>query len=207
MTKNNPQGRPSLNEIVRTVYDEIKPIPDWHARTKVVDNALLASMKNDIAAGRFDGAAQACSVFVTVLLQRFGQTKIHCLPQAILHLLTADEKFIRHGIEWIEHNTDLEIEPGTAESFTEMIGLLNEEEYPGICLVGGFIQTIIEADERDQIDEVMAVKEALTTSGKSPEEVNFVVRTLAQANTEREKDPELRRIYEELEAEENEDGA
>ena len=126
------------------------------------------------------------------------------MPQAILHLLAADERVMKHGMEWIERNTDLEIEPGTAKSFTEMIGLLDVEEYPGLCLVGGFIQTVIEADERDPIDEAIAVKEALTASGMPPEKVNFVVRTLAKANTEfeaaMEKDPELRRIFEEVQA-------
>ena len=189
------------------VYEKIKPMPDWRARTKVVDEVLLASMVKDIGAGRIDNAAPACSVFITTLLQRFGQAKIHCLPQAVLHLLAADEGFIRHGMEWIEHNSGLEIDPGTAasfaKSFTEIIELLNEEEYPGFHLVGGFIQTVIEADERDPIDEIMAVKEALAASGAPPERVAFVVRTLAQANAEREKNPELRRIYEELEAEEN----
>ena len=211
MTKNHPEPKPSLSEIVNVVYEKIKPIPDWHARTKIVDSFLLTSMKSDIAAGRIDNAAPDCSVFITALLHRFGQAKIHCLPQAVLHLLADDEGLIRHGMEWIEHNSDLEIDPGTAASFAgsfgEMIELLNEEEYPGFRLVGGFIQTVIEADERDPIDEAIAVKEALTASGMPPEKVNFVVRTLAKANTEfeaaMEKDPELRRIFEELEAEES----
>ena len=204
MTKKNTVTTPSLNAVVSEVYKQIKPMPDWVSRAKFIDGILLSSYRNDILAGFFDEAVPGCEIFIGTLLRKFGGSKVHSLPHAVLHLLSNDEQFMSRGLDWINRNTDKTIQPGTAEAWGQIMAMVDIEEYPGLWLLGGLVQNKLEASEADPIDTIMSVKRALERDGTPSEEVADLIRVLAAANTqfaeEMANDPELRRIYEDIKA-------